>query len=80
MPSWQSDLQKSLLARKAFAPKCLHDSASSGAPIALQKLETDMRIHAAVVEEKSGPFVIEEFDLDDPRPDEILVRIIASGI
>jgi aryl-alcohol dehydrogenase len=39
-----------------------------------------MEIIAAVVREKSGPFVIDRFELSAPRPDEILVRIIASGM
>jgi aryl-alcohol dehydrogenase len=39
-----------------------------------------MRIRGAVLEAKGGPFVLEDLDLDEPRPDEILVRIVASGI
>ncbi len=39
-----------------------------------------MKIKAAVVYEKSTPFRIEELELDDPREDEILVRIVATGI
>jgi aryl-alcohol dehydrogenase len=39
-----------------------------------------MRIRAAVVEQKSGPFVFRELDLDEPRVDEVLVRIVATGI
>jgi aryl-alcohol dehydrogenase len=39
-----------------------------------------MEIRAAVVREKSGPFKIEEIELDDPRGDEVLVRIVGSGI
>lgn len=42
--------------------------------------ENAMRIRAAVVERKSGPFVFRELELDDPRPDEILVRIVATGV
>jgi aryl-alcohol dehydrogenase len=37
-------------------------------------------ISAAVVAEKGGPFGIEELVLDEPRADEILVKIVASGI
>ena len=37
-----------------------------------------MRIRAAVVESSGGPFTVGELDLDQPRPDEILVRITAS--
>ena len=39
-----------------------------------------MKIKAAVVREKSGPFLIEDVELDEPRDDEILVRIAASGL
>lgn len=39
-----------------------------------------MKIKAAVVREKSGPFLIEEIELDDPRENEVLVRIVASGL
>ncbi|NLT65142.1 MAG: NAD(P)-dependent alcohol dehydrogenase [Acidobacteria bacterium] len=39
-----------------------------------------MKIKAAVVREKAGPFVIEEIELDEPRPDEVLVRIVSSGL
>jgi len=39
-----------------------------------------MEIKAAVVQEKSGPFVIERLQLSDPNDDEVLVRIAAVGI
>jgi aryl-alcohol dehydrogenase len=39
-----------------------------------------MNIKAAVVREKSGPFRIEDIELDDPRENEVLVRITASGL
>ena len=39
-----------------------------------------MKIKAAVVREKSAPFIIEDLDLDDPREDEVLLRMVASGI
>ena len=39
-----------------------------------------MKIKAAVVREKSGLFHIEELDLDEPREDEVLVRIEGCGI
>ena len=35
---------------------------------------------AAVVREARGPFTFEEVELDAPRADEVLVRIVASGI
>jgi aryl-alcohol dehydrogenase len=39
-----------------------------------------MKIKAAVVREMSGAFKIEEIELDEPREDEVLVRIVGSGI
>src|SRR5579862_365243 len=39
-----------------------------------------MRITAAVARERFGAFTIESLDLADPRPDELLVRIVASGM
>jgi aryl-alcohol dehydrogenase len=39
-----------------------------------------MKIKAAVVREKSGLFQIEELDLEEPREDEVLVRIEGCGI
>jgi len=39
-----------------------------------------MKIKAAVVREKSGPFRIEELDLDQPRDKEVLIRIVAVGL
>lgn len=39
-----------------------------------------MQITAAVVREKFAPFVIDTVELADPRPDEVLVRIVASGM
>ena len=38
-----------------------------------------MKITAAVVYERSGPFTIEQIDLCDPRADELLVEVVASG-
>lgn len=37
-------------------------------------------IRAAVVEEQGGPFVVGDVDIDEPRGDEILVRITAVGV
>ena len=34
-------------------------------------------ITAAVVRQKGGPFQIETLTLEEPRPDEVLVRIVA---
>jgi aryl-alcohol dehydrogenase len=39
-----------------------------------------MKIKAAVVRKISGPFGIEEVEIDEPRDDEVLVRIVGSGI
>ena len=39
-----------------------------------------VRVKAAIVKEKSGPFVVEEIRLDDPRDDEILVHVHATGV
>jgi aryl-alcohol dehydrogenase len=39
-----------------------------------------MQIKAAVVSEKSGPFAIEAVELCEPRPDEVVVRVVASGM
>lgn len=39
-----------------------------------------MRVTAAVVRERSAPFTIETLELDAPRADEVLVRIVASGM
>jgi aryl-alcohol dehydrogenase len=39
-----------------------------------------MKIKAAVVREAQGPFVIDEIELDEPRPDEVLVRIVSTGL
>jgi aryl-alcohol dehydrogenase len=39
-----------------------------------------MQIKAAVVSEKSGPFAIDTVELCAPRPDELIVRVVASGM
>jgi aryl-alcohol dehydrogenase len=39
-----------------------------------------MQITAAVARERFGPFSIEQLELSDPRPDELLVKIVASGM
>jgi len=39
-----------------------------------------MKIKAAVVREKGGPFRIEEVELEEPREDEVLVRIAGAGL
>jgi aryl-alcohol dehydrogenase len=39
-----------------------------------------MKVTAAVVNEKSAPFRVEELDLEEPRRDEVLVRVVATGV
>jgi aryl-alcohol dehydrogenase len=39
-----------------------------------------MKIKAAVVREKGGPFVMEDIELDEPKADEVVVRIASSGL
>jgi aryl-alcohol dehydrogenase len=39
-----------------------------------------MQIKAAVVRERSGPFAVETLELCEPRPDEVIVRVVASGM
>ncbi len=39
-----------------------------------------MQIRAAVVREHGQPFMIEEVELDEPRPDEAVIRVISSGL
>jgi len=39
-----------------------------------------MRTRAAVVEAQGQPFTIADVDLDEPREDEVLVRMVATGI
>ncbi|MGY2486202.1 NAD(P)-dependent alcohol dehydrogenase [Cupriavidus sp. CP313] len=43
--------------------------------------KTKLRIvKAAVVREKSGPFLLEEIRLEEPRDNEVLVRILGTGV
>ncbi|MGA3524396.1 NAD(P)-dependent alcohol dehydrogenase [Melissospora conviva] len=39
-----------------------------------------MRIRAALTETPGGPFVVQDVDLETPRPDEVLVRMTAAGL
>src|ERR1700686_1018537 len=39
-----------------------------------------MQIKAAVVSARSGPFVIDTLELCEPRADELIVRVVASGM
>jgi aryl-alcohol dehydrogenase len=42
--------------------------------------EVSMKIKAAVVPEAKSPFVIDEVELDEPRADEVLVKIASTGL
>jgi aryl-alcohol dehydrogenase len=49
----------------------------------MAKYPSDVSVHkirAAVLRERGGPLKIESLDLEGPRTDELLVRIVASGI
>ncbi|MDR1482420.1 MAG: NAD(P)-dependent alcohol dehydrogenase [Synergistaceae bacterium] len=39
-----------------------------------------MKVQAAVHFEKSNELVIQELDLEDPRPDEVLIKTVACGV
>ncbi len=39
-----------------------------------------MKITAAVARGKSQPFTIEELELDEPREDEVIVRMVSAGV
>jgi aryl-alcohol dehydrogenase len=39
-----------------------------------------MRIKAAILRAAGQPFVIDEIDLDEPRANEVVVRVVSSGI
>src|ERR1700712_2266497 len=39
-----------------------------------------MMLTAAVPESKGAPFVLQELELGDLRPDDVLVRVVAAGI
>ena len=39
-----------------------------------------MKITAALSRSPDSPFTLETVDLDEPRPDEVLVRIHATGV
>ena len=39
-----------------------------------------MEITAAVVREKARPFTIEELELEGPREDEVIVRVVGAGV
>lgn len=39
-----------------------------------------MKVRAALVEQKDGPFVFRDVDVDAHRSDEIVVRLVATGV
>lgn len=39
-----------------------------------------MRSPAAIARQADAPFTVEDIEIDTPRPDEVLVRMVASGI
>ena len=39
-----------------------------------------MEIRAAVVRKKGGPFELEALQLEEPRRDEVLIRVVATGM
>jgi aryl-alcohol dehydrogenase len=39
-----------------------------------------MKITAAVTRAKSQPFTVEELELEEPRPNEVLVRVVGAGV
>ena len=39
-----------------------------------------MKIDAAVLDERNGPLVVQQLDLEEPRADEVLVRLKATGV
>ena len=45
-----------------------------------QQQATITHAHAAVVEQKDGPFIMQDIALEAPRADEVLIRMVATGI
>ena len=42
--------------------------------------QTDMHVTAAVARTQGEPFTIEQLELDEPRHNEVRVRLVATGI
>lgn len=38
------------------------------------------QVKAATIRQKGGPFEVEDLRLDEPRPDEVLIRVVATGM
>lgn len=47
---------------------------------ALAGSRMSIQARAAVIKHKDSPFVIHDVTVEDPRPDEVLVRMVATGI
>ncbi|QNG44174.1 NAD(P)-dependent alcohol dehydrogenase [Sphingobium yanoikuyae] len=45
-----------------------------------QQQATTTHARAAVVEQKDGPFIMQDIALEAPRADEVLIRMVATGI
>lgn len=45
-----------------------------------QALLMTQQARAAVIEQTDGPFIMQDVTLEAPRPDEVLVRMVATGI
>ncbi|MFF7047282.1 hypothetical protein ACFY94_02770 [Streptomyces griseorubiginosus] len=39
-----------------------------------------MKVKAAIATAKEQPLVIENVEIDEPRPDEVQVRLVATGV
>jgi len=49
-------------------------------PVCQECASVNTPARAAVIEQKDSPFVMRDVAIDDPRPDEVLVRMVATGI
>ena len=53
---------------------------NAAAAASLRALTGGTRIRAAVMRRRTRPFTIETLTLDAPRADEVLVRLVATGV
>src|SRR3954465_9277598 len=58
----------------------MRSGASAARPAPGEDGTTHVKTLAAVSTHADKPFVLEELELDDPRPDELLVRVDAVGL
>src|SRR3569833_855092 len=63
--------------RAVGAPGDLRGSRAGPRP---EERDTSMRMQAAVLEEFGAPLVVQEVELADPGPGEVLVRLVACGV